>query len=181
MKKSFKNLLSGICDVPANVTAFKVETIKPLEQQKSIPPRRMSPMLRKELQEQIRTLLDLKVIRRVHGIRRMVSGVVMVRKKKGWRKAVDYRTLNNLTLKDAFPLPNYHEILENLGGNMFYASLDLSQGFLQVPMHEDSVHLTAFVTPEGVFEYVRMPFGLSNAPLHFQRVMHEVLGELVGQ
>jgi hypothetical protein len=102
---------------------------------------------------------------------------VLVRKKdKSLRLCVDYRQLNERTIKDAYALPRIEELLDNLGGNSFYSVLDMKSGYHQVGIEEDSKALTAFtVGPLGLFEYNRLPFGLSNAPATYQRLMEECL------
>ena len=82
------------------------------------------------------------------------------------------------TRKDAYPLPRVDEALEALHGAKYFSSLDLAQGYLQCKMKEKDVHKTAFrVGSGGLYEFVRMPFGLCNAPATFQRLMDAVLGE----
>lgn len=93
---------------------------------------------------------------------------------------VDYRRLNAVTIKDKYPLPLIEEQLDRLGGHQYFIVLDLASGFYQVPVASESVTKTAFVTPDHHLEFLRMPFGLSNAPAVFQRLMNNVLGELKG-
>lgn len=107
------------------------------------------------------------------------SPIILVRKKCGdYRLCVDYRKLNSLTVKDKYPLPVIEDQVEKLSGKKFFTSLDLSQGFYQIPMHDDSISKTGFVTPEGHYEFLRMPFGLANSPCVFQRLMDNILGTL---
>ena len=109
------------------------------------------------------------------------NAVVLARKKNGdLRLCIDFRKLNQRTVKDSYPLPRINEALDNIRGARFFTSLDLKQGFWEVPMHPDSQPLTAFtVGPLGFYEFTRMPFGLCNAPATFQRLMESCLGELV--
>lgn len=92
-----------------------------------------------------------------------------------WRIVIDYRKLNEKTIGDAYPLPNIEDILDQLGHAQYFTTLDLASGFHQIPMNPDDAPKTAFSTPNGHFEYTRMPFGLKNAPSCFQRMMNSVL------
>jgi hypothetical protein len=91
---------------------------------------------------------------------------------------VDFRALNQITKKEGYPLPLIEDHLDRLGGYNFFISLDFSSGFYRVPMIDESIEKTAFVTPDGHFEFTRMPFGLANAPAVFQHLMNAVLGDL---
>ncbi|XP_043972480.1 uncharacterized protein LOC122830832 [Gambusia affinis] len=107
------------------------------------------------------------------------SPVVLVRKKDGGvRWCVDYRCLNNLTIKDAYPLPQIEECLDVVGGATMFSTLDLQSGYWQIAVDSKNREKTAFITKWGLYEYTQMPFGLCNAPSTFQRAMELVLGGL---
>jgi hypothetical protein len=91
---------------------------------------------------------------------------------------VDYRALNAKTVKDKYHLPRIDDHLDKLKGCRYFTGLDLASGYQQVPMAKDSISKTAFVTPDGHYEYLRMPFGLVYAPAVFQRTINKVLGSL---
>lgn len=96
------------------------------------------------------------------------SPILLVRKKSGeFRLCVDYRELNKLTVKDHYPLPRIDDQLDNLGQKKYFSSLDLFSGYYQIPMAYDSKEKTAFITPDGHYQFRRMPFGLCNAPRYF--------------
>ena len=107
------------------------------------------------------------------------SPVVLVPKKDGsLRFCVDYRKLNSLTRKDVYPLPRVDDILTALGEAQYFTSLDLASGYWQIGFSEDARQKSAFVTYNGLLEFLRMPFGLCNAPATLQRLMQRVLSGL---
>jgi transposase InsO family protein len=93
-----------------------------------------------------------------------------------WRMVVDYKKLNNITIKDSHPLPNMEQAIQTLGGGFkFFSKLDMKSGFWQIPIEEEDRHKTAFITPEGLYEWNVLAQGLKNSPPSFQRVMTEIL------
>ena len=107
------------------------------------------------------------------------SPVVLVRKPdKEVRFCIDYRRLNSITVRDVYPLPRVDDILGRLTGARYFTSLDLQKGFWQLPVTKEHREKTAFVTPDGLFEFLCMPFGLCGAPPSFQRLMDKVLSGL---
>jgi hypothetical protein len=100
--------------------------------------------------------------------------------KRKWRICIDFRKLNEITVSDTYPLPNIQDILDKLGRARYFTAVDCASGYLQVPIAEEDRCKTAFSTGNGHFEYKRMPFGLKSAPSTFQRMMNNILSELIG-
>ena len=95
------------------------------------------------------------------------------------RWCIDYSAFNSVTIKDAFPLPRIEECLDTLANATYLNTLDLASGYWQLEIDEEDRHKTAFVTRYGLFEHIRLGFGLCNAPATFRRAMHTVLQGLL--
>ena len=94
---------------------------------------------------------------------------------------IDYRKLNSITIPDKYPIPEINEVLANLGRNKFFTTIDLKSGFHQIPLREADIEKTAFSINNGKFEFVRLPFGLKNAPSIFQRALDDILREHIAK
>ena len=106
------------------------------------------------------------------------SPIVLAAKKSGgFRLCCDYRAINNQTIKDKHPIPKVNDTLENLMGAKYFSTLDFSRAYYQGYLSPESRNRSAFVTPFGFFEWIRIPFGLSNAVPVFQRYMENLLSE----
>ncbi|XP_043474040.1 uncharacterized protein LOC122506110 [Leptopilina heterotoma] len=138
-----------------------------------------------EVSTQIGEMFDAKILR--HSNSPYNSPVWIVPKKtdasgkKKWRVVIDFRKINEITDQDSYPIPVIDDIIYNLGNAKFFSAFDLSSGFHQVPMEESSKKFTAFSTPDGHFEFERMPFGLKNSPATFQRMINTALNGLINK
>ena len=142
--------------------------------------RRIPPTQLQEVKDHIQELLDKDIIQRSKSP--YASPVVIVRKKNNEiRLCVDYRALNSKTIPDAYPLPRIDDSLDALGGAKLFSTLDLASGYYQVAMEREDREKTAFVTPFGLYEYLRMPMGLATAPATFQRLMQTTMNDLAFQ
>lgn len=140
---------------------------------------------REEIKNQVDKLLKEKIIRESYSP--WSSPVWVVPKKldasgkQKFRMVIDYRKVNSKTIDDKYPIPNISDILDKLGKNIYYTTLDLASGFHQIEMDENSIPKTAFNTENGHFEFLRMPFGLKNAPATFQRLINFVLRDYINK
>ena len=140
-------------------------------------PRRLPYAYREEVNRQISEMLEQGVIQ--ESISPWASPIVLVKKKDGkFRFCVDYRKLNKVTKKDAHPLPRIDDLLDSLQGSNMFSTLDLRSGYWQVSMSPEDREKTAFSTPDGLWEFLRMPFGVSNGCATFQRGIQIVLSGL---
>ena len=155
----------------ANVKPFAIETgdAKPISQY----PRRLPDKWRTKIEEQVKSLLTTGII--TTSTSPWASPIVPVPKPNGdVRMCIDYRHLNSVTQPDIYPLPQIEQLLDDVSKARYISTLDLTQGYYQFPVKEEHQCKTAFVTPNGKWEFKKMPFGLKGAPAAFQREMDQL-------
>jgi len=167
----FKDIFSDI-PKPSKFLPYHLDTgdQKPISQQ----PYRPGLQWKEKLQEAVDKLLQAGFIRPSQSP--WSSPVIPVPKPDGSiRLVVDYRKLNSCTATDKYPLPRVDELLAQVGQATCLTTLDLSQGYHQILLDDTTIPKTAFITSAGKFEFLRLPFGLKNAPSYFQRCMDKAL------
>jgi hypothetical protein len=174
-----------VSERPARVSPFVLEVDKSLwhKRENRVGPRKHGSVREAELKRQCEVLQTLGVIRR--SVEGYYSHAFLVPKPNGeWRFVLDFKNLNKATVNsERWPIPNIGSVLRRIGEKKpeFFGLMDLTSGFFQAPIEEGSRRYTAFMTPEGVFEWNRLPMGIMAAPSYFQRVIStEVLGSLIG-
>ena len=133
-------------------------------------PYQLPEVWKQPVKEEIWELLRLKIIN--HSTSPWSFPIVPIRK-PGWkvRMCVDYRRLNSITNPDPYYMPLVDELLQKVGSSQVLSKLDLAKGFYQVGLTDEARARPAFVTPMGKIEFLRMPFGMRNAPSTFQQLM----------
>jgi len=137
-------------------------------------PYRMTQAERAEFEVQIRKLLANGWVTNSHS--RYAAPIIFVKKPDATlRMCVDYRGLNKITTKDRYPLPYIEDLLDKLHGAQVFTKLDLASRYHQVQLHPDDCHKTAFIAPDGFYEYKVIPFSLANAPAAFMLMINKIL------
>ena len=140
-------------------------------------PYKLSHKKREIVRAQVADLLKKDIIEPCHSP--YASPVLVIPKKDGsHRMVLDYRELNKISVKRRWPLPRMSDILDRLTDANWISRLDLKHAFYQIPLNPQDRHKTAFVTPNGQYQFKRMPFGLHGAPSTFQRTMDELLADM---
>lgn len=172
-RKCVATSLSEIGRTRSVEMAIQLTTSNPV----SYNPYRLSESHKQKLKDIIGELLENNIIR--ESTSPYASPIILVPKPNGeLRLCVDYRKINSITVKQKWPIPLIDEQIDKLANFKYFTLIDLFSGYYQIPMAGDSVAKTAFITPEGHYEYLRMSFGLCNAPFVFQRLMNTIVNEL---
>lgn len=182
--KRFPKVFSGkLTTKPANVKPLGIKLREGAEFPATMRERlRPIPLAyQSEVDRQLKEMTDCDVIEEVRDAEHY-SQLLVVRKKDGaLRLCIDYRGLNSITVRNRHPIPLIKDLVARLRGQKMLGVLDMAQGYWQTSIAEDSRQFTTFATPQGMFRFKRVAFGLCNAPTYFQSAMQrEVLRELHG-
>ena len=162
----------GVCNL-AEHDMLLVDGSSPIKQA----PYRVTPQKRERMRLAVEYLL-------VQGLAEpsdspWASPCILVPKSdKSDRLCTDYRRVNRLTVNDAYPLPRLDDLIDTIGSSKFVSKVDLLRGYYQIPLTERAKRISAFVTPDGLYQYKFMPFGMTNAPATFQRMVDKLIQDL---
>ena len=142
-------------------------------------PYRINPIKLDQMRKEIDYMLKNKIIEPSSSS--WSSPCVLVPKSDGtFRFCTDYRKVNLLTKSDSFPLPRIEDCIDRIGNSKYVTKMDLLKGYWQVPLTDRAKQLSAFITPDDLYQYQVMPFGMKNAPATFQRMINKLVGRMEG-
>ena len=172
-KLAFCNTNQPLGAIKGHEVHLKLTTERPYPPLLRRPPYPASPKSREALEQHIEELVNLNVLRKVghNEVVEITTPVIIAWHNGKSRMVGDFRALNSYTASDRYPIPKISETLNNLAKAKFLTSMDVLKGFHQNVIAEDSRHLLRIIMHKGIYEYLRMPFGIKNAPSHFQRMM----------
>ena len=199
MKKKVRSLVQGYCNLDTvqkqkltsllenNVDLFSEDPKCPPEAQlvshvvdtRNAQPiadktRRFSPHMAAEIGNHVTEMLKNGICRPSKSP--WSSQVLLTKKKDGtMRFVIDYRKLNDITVKDDYPMPNIRDLIDEVNGSKFFSCMDMPSAYWHVPMDKQSIAKTAFQVPQGKFEMLRMPYGMKNSQATQQRLMDQTL------
>ncbi|WZZ36163.1 hypothetical protein YC2023_019564 [Brassica napus] len=170
--QEFEDIFAPLKELPPPRSNPFTITLEPEAKPIAKTPYRMAPAELAELKKQLEDLLEKGFIRSSFSL--WGAPVLFLKKDGSKRLCIDYCGINNITIKDKYPLPRIDELLDQLKGASWFSKIDLASGYHQIPIAKSDIMKTAFRTRYGQYEFVVMPFGLTNAPAAFMRLMNEV-------
>ena len=174
--RNYENLFP---DVPTKSTAAEHDVVimdsQPIKQH----PYRLNPIKLEHMRKEIQYMLENDIIETSKSD--WSSPCILVPKPDGsYRFVTDFRKVNHVTKTDSFPIPRIDDIIDNIGSATFVSKFDLLKGYWQIPLTQRAKEISAFATPDGLYQYKVMPFGMKCSPATFQRMIHSVLQGLKG-
>ncbi|WZZ88744.1 hypothetical protein YC2023_117323 [Brassica napus] len=178
--REFQDVFGALQGIPPDRADLFIIELEPGTAPLSKSPYRMAPAEMAELKKQLEESLEKGFIR--PSVSPWGAPVLFVKKKDGsFRLCIDYRGLNRVTVKNKYPLPRIDELLDLLRGAKWFSKIDLASGYHQIPIAPDDVRKTAFRTRYGHYEFVVMPYGLTNAPAPFMKMMNGIFREYLDE
>jgi len=173
VSKIIQSFSAVISDKPGKTSLIEHKIVLNTDKTITSKPYPLPFQSRKIVEKEVKDMLDMGIIE--PSTSPYCSPIVLVKKTDGtYRFCIDFRKLNAVTVQDAEPIPYQEELLNSFGGSFWFSKMDLTKGYWEIPLEENSRKYTAFQTPLGLFQFKMMPFGLCNAPATFARLMRIV-------
>ena len=174
--EKIQKLLKEFSDVFSNIPSRTNTAVHSIDTGQANPicsgPYRIPRSLIDAVDKELDQMLEMGIVR--PSTSPWASPVVIVPKPDGnIRFCIDYRKLNRVTKMDAYPMPRTDQMLEKIAKAKFISTIDLTKGYWQIPLDDEAIPKSAFITPQGLFEFTMMPFGMKTAPATFQRMMRD--------
>jgi hypothetical protein len=187
--EEFQKLLDNFADIVVDELPNSLPPIKSISHHIDLIPGeillkkasyRLTPQENEEVKIQVKELLEKGLVRESLSPC-VVPTVLSPKKDGGWRMCTDSRAINKITIRYRFPLPIMDDLMDYLSGENFFSKIDLKSGYHQIRMREGNEWKKNFKINEGLYEWLVMPFVLTNSPIPFMRLMNKILKYLIGK
>lgn len=173
-----KELFEGVGDIKMHPSEIK---LKEGAEPKTVPCRKIPFKLQDKVKAELKKLENLNIIAKIDEPTEWVNPIVIVNKPHGEiRPCLDPLYLNKAVLRQYYKLPSFEEVVAEIHGATIFSKLDANKGFYQIRLSDESSKLTTFITPQGRYRFLRLPFGLSSAPEIFHSVFNKIFGDIPG-
>nr|XP_027102744.1 uncharacterized protein LOC113723988 [Coffea arabica] len=166
--------------VPTELAVHRLHVdpgVRPVKQKK----RSFAPERKEVVRGEVSKLLEAKIVKEVYYPTWLANPVLVKKEEKVWRMCVDFTDLNKACPKDCYPLPRIDQLVDSTAGYEIFCFLDAFKGYHQIALDEEDQEKTSFITEDGTYCYVTMPFGLKNACATYQRLVNKLFKNQVGR
>ncbi|XP_071933287.1 uncharacterized protein [Coffea arabica] len=166
--------------IPTELAVHRLQVdpgVRPVKQKK----RNLAPERKEVVRSEVGKLLEAKIVKEVYYPTWLANPVLVKKEEKAWRMCVDFTDLNKACPKDCYPLPRIDQLVDSTAGYEIFCFLDAFKGYHQIALDEEDQEKTSFITEDGTYCYVTMPFGLKNAGATYQRLVNKLFRNQIGR
>ncbi|XP_071913979.1 uncharacterized protein [Coffea arabica] len=176
----FASSADDISGIPTELAAHRLH-VDPNVQLVKQKKRNFAPERKKVVKSEVSKLLEAKIVKEVYYPTWLANPVLVKKEERAWRMCVDFTDLNKACPKDCYPLPRIDQLVDSTSGYEIFCFLDAFKGYHQIALDEEDQKKTSFITEEGTYCYVTMPFGLKNASATYQRLVNKLFKNQIGR